>query len=143
MKNNLKSIFFVLLLCAFIIRPQPCLSSPHNSESLNGIVVAAVGDSVNSKISMRAGRAPYYLFFDKNGIFLKSMKNPYQGQGSGTSLRVMDLFVNESVQIVIAGQFGDKMKKMLELNKIKYHEQAGVAKEVVGKIVNSKQSKDE
>ena len=137
MKNNLKSIFFVLLLCAFIIRPQPCLSSPHNSESLNGIVVAAVGDSVNSKISMRAGRAPYYLFFDK------SMKNPYQGQGSGTSLRVMDLFVNESVQIVIAGQFGDKMKKMLELNKIKYHEQAGVAKEVVGKIVNSKQSKDE
>jgi len=143
MKDNLKSVFFVLLLCAFFIRPQPCLSSPHNSESLSRIAVAAVGDSVNSEISMKAGRAPYYLFFDKNGIFLKSMKNPYQGQGSGTSSRVVDLFIKESVQTVIAGQFGDKMKKMLELNKIKYHEQTGIAIEMVGKIVNIIQSKDE
>ena len=148
MKNNLKNFYLVLLLSTFFMQAQPCLSNPHNSDvdyskSSNRIAVAAVGDSVTSEISMRAGRAPYYLVFDKNGVFLKSLENPSQMQGGGASTGVVYLLMNESVQTVIAGQFGDKMKRLLEANKIKYHEHTGVAKEVVEKITNDKRSKDE
>ena len=113
------------------------------SKSLNRIAIAADGDSVTSEISMRAGRAPYYLFFDKKGVFIKAIKNPSLMQGGGASSVVVDLLIKESVKTVIAGKFGDKMKKQLKANKIKYHERTGIINEIVETIVKNKRSKDE
>ncbi len=114
-----------------------------NSKSSNRIAIAADGDSVSSEISMRAGRASYYLIFNKKGVFLKAIKNPSLMQGGGASSVVVDLLIKESVKTVIAGKFGDKMKKQLETNKIKYLERTGKIKEIVEKIVKNKRSKDE
>ena len=127
---------------------QQCLSITRNSDvdnlkSSNRIAIAAVGDSVTSEISKRAGRAPYYLVFDGNGVFLKSLKNPFQNRGHGASSGVVNLLIKESVKTVIAGKFGDKMKKLLETNKIEYHEHAGIAKEIVETIIKNKRSKNE
>jgi len=114
-----------------------------NSQSSNRIAIAAVGDSVTSEISKRAGRAQYYLVFDGNGVFLKSLKNPSRSQGRGASSGVVNLLIKESVKTVIAGKFGDKMKKLLKMNKIEYHEHAGIAKEIVESIIKNKRSKNE
>ena len=127
---------------------QQCLSITRNSDvdnskSSNRIAIAAVGDSVTSEISNRAGRAPYFLVFDDNGVFLKPLKNPSQNQRRGASSGVVYLLIKESVKTVIAGKFGDKMKKLLETNKIKYHEHTGIAKEIVEKIIKNKRSKNE
>ncbi|MCK4465162.1 MAG: NifB/NifX family molybdenum-iron cluster-binding protein [Bacteroidales bacterium] len=148
MKENLRTFFLVLFFSAFFLQGQQCLSiirnsDVDNSKSSNRIAIAAVGDSVTSEISMRAGRAPYYLVFDKKGVFLKSIKNPSQMQGGGASSVVVDLFIKESVKTVIAGKFGDKMKKQLKANKIKYHERTGITKEIVETIIKNKRSKDE
>lgn len=148
MKKNLRTFFLVLFFSAFFLQGQQCLSIIRNSDvdkskSSNRIAIAAVGDSVTSEISMRAGRAPYYLVFDKKGVFLKSIKNPSQMKGGGASSVVVDLLIKESVKTVIAGKFGDKMKKQLKANKIKYHERTGITKEIVETIINSKRSKDE
>jgi len=118
-------------------------SDVDNLKSSNRIAIAADGDSVTSEISMRAGRAPYYLLFDKKGVFIKAIKNPSLMQGGGASSVVVNLLVKESVKTVIAGKFGDKMKKQLETNKIKYHERTGIIKEIVKTIVKNKRSKDE
>ena len=117
-------------------------SDVDNSKSSNRIAIAAVGDSLTSEISMRAGRAPYYLIFDENGIFIKSIKNPFWMQGGGASSGVVDLLIKESVKTVIAGKFGDKMKKQLEANGIKYHERTGITKEIVETIIKNKQKKN-
>ena len=148
MKENLNTIFLALLFGVFFLHGKQCLSiTPNsdvdNSKSSNRIAVAADGDSVTSEISMRAGRAPYYLVFDKKGVFLKAIKNPSLMQGGGASSLVVDLLVKESVKTVIAGKFGDKMKKQLKANKIKYHERTGIIKEIVETIVKIKRSKDE
>ena len=148
MKANQKSLCLVILLSTFFMQGQSCLSKPPNSDvdyskSSNRIAVAAVGDSVSSEVSIRAGRAPYYLIFDKKGVFIKSLKNPSRMLGSGASSGVVELLRKESVQTVIAGQFGDKMKKLLETNKIKYYDHTGIANEIVEKITGKKQSKDE
>lgn len=148
MKENLRTFFLVLFLSAFFLQGKQCLSITHNSDvdnskSSNRIAIAANGDSVTSEISIRAGRAPYYLVFNKKGVFLKAIKNPSLMQGGGASSVVVDLLVKESVKTVIAGKFGDKMKKQLKANKIKYHERTGITKEIVETIIKNKRSKDE
>ena len=148
MKENLRTFYLVFFLSTFFMQVQQCLSITRNSDvdnskSSNRIAIAAVGDSVTSEISKRAGRAPYYLVFDGNGVFLKSLKNPFQNRGHGASSGVVNLLIKESVKTVIAGNFGDKMKKLLETNKIEYHEHAGIAKEIVETIIKNKRNKNE
>ena len=148
MKEKLRTFCLVLFFCAFFLQVQQCTSIKRNSEvdslkTSSRIAIAAVGDSVTSEISKRAGRAPYYLVFDGNGVFLKSLKNPSQNRGHGASSGVVNLLIKESVKTVIAGNFGDKMKKLLETNKIEYHEHAGIAKEIVETIIKNKRSKNE
>jgi predicted Fe-Mo cluster-binding NifX family protein len=119
---------------------QQCLAiadslDMRNQKSSHRIAIAAVGDSVTSEISERAGRAPYYLIFDGNGDFIKSIKNPSQKQGRRASSGVVDLLLKESVKTVIAGKFGDKMKKLLKTNKIEFHQQTGIVIEVVDELI--------
>ena len=148
MRKNLRTFCLVLFLSAFFLQVQQGLSITDNSDadsskSSNKIAIATVGDSVTSKISEKAGRAPYYLIFDGKGIFLKSLKNPAQNRRGRASSVVVDLLVKESVKAVIAGKFGDKMKNQLKANKIEYHERAGIAKETVEKFMKNKRSKNE
>ena len=65
----------------FQVQLSPSVASDSDKDSpklSNKIAVAAVGDNLNSEISKIAGRAPYYLIFDENGVILKSIKNPGQ-----------------------------------------------------------------
>ena len=140
MREHLRTFYLVLFLSTFFMQVQPCLSftrnsNVDNSKSSKKIAIAAVGDSATSQISKRAGRAPYYLIFDGNGLFLKSLINPSQTRGRRASSGVVDLLIKESVKIVIAGKFGDKMKKLLETNKIEFHQQTGIAIEVVDELI--------
>ncbi len=146
MKKKLRIFYLALFLSAFFLQVQQCLSITRNSDvdsskTSSRIAIAAVGDSVTSEISKRAGRAPYYLVFDGNGVFLKSVKNPSQDRGRGASSGVVDLLKKESVITVIAGKFGDKMKNQLKANKIEYHEHAGDAKNIVETFIKNKRSK--
>jgi len=144
-----RSLTFCLLLFfgTLFFQAQPSLSNPSNSEAdstklSNKIAVAAVGDSVNSNISKISGRAPYYLIFDGNGVFLKSIKNPAQSRGRRASSGVIDLLLKESCKTVIAGKFGDKMLSQLQANKIDYYEREGIAQKVVQTFIQNKRSKN-
>ena len=148
MRKILRTFCLVLFVSAFFMQTQQSLSITPNSDvdnlkSSNRIAIAAVGDSVTSEISKVAGRAPYYLVFNGNGVFLKSLKNPSRSRGRGASSGVVDFLKKESVKTVIAGRFGNKMKKQLETNKIEYHEHAGIAKDIVETIIKNKRSKNE
>ncbi len=135
-----KIIYLVLCVSTFFMSVQQCLAitnsmDMHNQKSSDRIAIAAVGDSASSEISEKAGRAPYYLIFDGNGEFIKSIKNPSQTRGRRASSGVVDLLVKESVKTVIAGKFGSKMKKLLDTNKIKFHQHTGIAIEVVDALI--------
>jgi len=146
MRENLRIFYLILIWGAFLMPFQQCHSVKGNSfigdlRSSSRIAIAAVGDNVTSEISEVAGRAPYYLIFDRNGVFLKSLKNPSQNQRGGASSEVVAILIKESVKTVIAGKFGDKMTKQLEVNKIEYHEHAGIAKDILEIITQNKRSK--
>lgn len=146
MKENLRIFYLVLFLSTFVMLFQQCqsvkrVSLGENLKSSNRIAIAAINDSVTSEISKVAGRAPYYLIFDGNGVFLKSLKNPSQNQRGGASSGVVAILIKESVKTVVAGKFGDKMTKQLETKKIEYHVHAGIAKDIVKTIIKNKRSK--
>jgi len=95
------------------------------------IAIATVEKNVTSKVSNQAGRAPYYLFFDRKGEFIKSEKNPAAKSRQGASAEVIDLLLKESCGIVIAGQFGNKMQNLLKQNNIKFYIKEGKADNVI------------
>lgn len=147
MRNKLK-IFYKLLFFGMLflcIQQGLCTESNPDADSVkssNNIAIAVVGDSINSKISSISGRAPYYLIFDRNGVFLKSIKNPALGYRRGASSGVINLLLEESCTTVIAGKFGDKMKIKLEANKIEYIECGGIADKVVRTFTQNSRSEN-
>jgi len=50
---------------------------------------------------------------------------------------VADLLASKNVSVVVAGDFGDKMKSALDKKKIDYHETSGIVKSVVEDLVKS------
>ena len=147
MKENLRTFYLVLFLSTFFMQVQQCLSITPNSDvdslkTSSRIAIAAVGDNVTSEISKVAGRAPYYLIFDGNGVFLKAIKNPSQNRRGGASSVVVNILIKESVKTVIASKFGDKMKNRLKANKIEYHEHTGTVKKTVETVLKNKRSKN-
>ncbi|MBN2411616.1 NifB/NifX family molybdenum-iron cluster-binding protein [candidate division KSB1 bacterium] len=147
MKKILITFSFVLFISVFSFQVQQGLSFTSNSDvdslkASDRIAIAAVGDSVNSEISSVAGRAPYYLIFDGNGVFLKAIKNPSQNRRGGASSVVVNILIKESVKTVIANKFGDKMKNRLKANKIDYHEHTGSVNNILETVIKNKRSKN-
>lgn len=142
MKNTVRINWLLVLFVILIFHSLPSLSaaSPsdsNSSKSLQNIAVAAAEGSAASGISMIAGKAPYYLIFDHNGGFVKSIRNPGHRSGHNSSSEVVDLLLKESCTIVIAGKFGDKLQNRLKANNIEYYERSGMAKNVVRQFVSA------
>jgi predicted Fe-Mo cluster-binding NifX family protein len=133
MKYNFNTFGLLSFFGAMFLQVQPTLSF-----AANNIAVAAVEANENSEISEVAGRAPYYLIFDQNGVFLKSIENTGQSSRRGSSSAVVDLLLRESCKTVIAGQFGGKMNSQLKANQIESYERTGIAKDVIKSLGSGK-----
>ncbi len=143
MKKSLRILWLLLLFSTLFLQTPLSMSVTSHSDKesqdqSNNIAIATVGNSVNSEISTIAGRAPYYLIFNENGVYLKSVKNPALSRGRSASSGVIDLLLKESCKIVIAGQFGDKMQYQLKANKIEYYQRKGIADNVLQTFIKSK-----
>ncbi len=136
MKKNLRIVYLVLFLSMIFMQQQGFAgTNKYDAKSPVKIAVAAETDTELSKISDKAGRAPFFLIFDGNGAFIKAIKNPAQYQQGGASSSVATLLKKESVKTLIAVKFGAKMENNLKAAGIKYLEHSGTAKEVVESII--------
>lgn len=136
MKNRLIIFCLLILFGALHLQIQPVFSGASNPDTNSKkaprkIAIAAVGNSINSKISLNAGKAPYYLIFDENGVLLKSIKNPGQSSGHRSSSAVVNLLLKESCQTVVAGNFGEKMQNQLKAYNIECYKREGIVKNVL------------
>jgi predicted Fe-Mo cluster-binding NifX family protein len=85
-----------------------------------------------------SGRAPYYLIFDEKGVLKKSLKNPAINSRRDASSEVIGLLLKESCEIVIAGQFGNKMQNLLKQNNIRFYIREGTADKVIQSFIQNK-----
>ena len=137
MKKNLRIVYLVLFLSMIFMQEHQSLAGTikDDAKSPDKIAVAAESGTESSKISDKAGRAPFFLIFDGSGAFIKAIKNPAQYQQGGASSRVATLLKKESVKTLIAVKFGAKMENNLKAAGIEYLEHSGTAKEVVESII--------
>ena len=144
MKKNLRIVYLVLFFSMIFMQEQQSLAGTikDDAKSAVNIAVAAESGTETSKISDKAGRAPFFLIFDSSGAFIKAIKNPAQYQQGGASSSVTALLKKESVKTLIAVKFGAKMENNLKAAGIKYLEHSGTAKEVVETLIKNKRNKD-
>ena len=95
------------------------------------IAVASNGQEKSGQVSMEAGRAPYYLFFDKDGSLLEAAANPYADTAGGAGGSTADFLAKKKVNVVIGGRFGSKMAAALEAANITYIEKQGIVTDVI------------
>jgi predicted Fe-Mo cluster-binding NifX family protein len=105
------------------------------SQQTQIIAVATFKKTESSQISDKAARAPYYLIFDKRGNLLEVISNPFRDAARGAGSKVADLLASKNVSVVVAGDFGHKMKSALDKKGIGHHEASGIVKNVVQDLI--------
>ena len=66
-----------------------------------------------STVAAQAGRAPHYLMFDDKKELLESISNPFAVGGGGAGFGVAKMLADKGADVIVAGQFGDKMEQAL------------------------------
>jgi predicted Fe-Mo cluster-binding NifX family protein len=94
------------------------------------IAVASEGKDIDSEISLRGGRAPYYLVFEGKKL-VESVKNPFAVGGGGAGWSVAHMLADKKVDLVYAGRAGPNMEFALKQKKIKFKEASGKVSKVL------------
>ncbi len=87
------------------------------------IAIAAEGNTKDTQISSKGGRAPYYLIFEDN-VLTEAFKNPFAIGGGGAGHSVAKVLQEKKIKKVFAKAFGEHMKSSLETRGILYEETA-------------------
>jgi len=94
------------------------------------IAIASEGDNLNSEISIRGGRAPYYLVFE-NKKLVEAIKNPFAVGGGGAGFSVAYMLADKGVKKVFAGKVGGNMISALKEKGIEFKEVSGKVKDFI------------
>ncbi len=92
------------------------------------IAVASEGKTPESEVSLKGGRAPYYLIFEDKKL-IEVIKNPFAVGGGGAGWSVAYMLADKKVDLVIAGRIGGNMQTALEQKGIEFKEASGKVKE--------------
>ncbi|WP_429884652.1 NifB/NifX family molybdenum-iron cluster-binding protein [Geoalkalibacter halelectricus] len=95
------------------------------------IAVAAEASDPGAQVSAVAARAPYFLLFDENGVFLAAHANPYREARGAAGRQAAEWLAETGISLVAAGEFGSKMHAALESKGIKALSLQGNAGEAV------------
>lgn len=93
------------------------------------IAIASEGKDVESEVSEKGGRAPYYLVFE-NKELIETIKNPFAAGSGGVGFSVAHILADKSVELVVAGKFGGNMESVLKDKEIEFKEFVGKVKEI-------------
>ncbi len=99
------------------------------------IAVASASQEKDAAINEQAGRTPFFLFFDDKGNFLEALENPARDQSRRAGPSAALFLADKDVTLVIAGNFGDKMKQVLDEHHIQYVAKTGTADIVVKTVL--------
>ena len=83
------------------------------------IAIAAEKIDLDSNVCPTAGRAPYYLIFE-NSKMTKTIENPFAAGRGGAGNGVAQMLSDENVELVVSGNFGEKMIEVLDEKNIKH-----------------------
>jgi predicted Fe-Mo cluster-binding NifX family protein len=82
------------------------------------IAITATGNSLTSQLDQRFGRCAYFVIFDTVSKTTEFILNPNKDSEEGAGPASVQLVASHEVNKIISGEFGIKIKSLLDSLKI-------------------------
>ncbi len=82
------------------------------------VTISSTGDNLESKIDQRFGRCAYFVIYDTESKAIEYIPNPNKDLEEGAGKAAVQLLSTRNVQKIISGEFGIKIKPLLDSLKI-------------------------
>jgi len=99
------------------------------------IAITSTGNSLESKLDQRFGRCGFFIIYDNETQGIEFLPNPNKDTLEGAGPASVQLVASRKVNKIISGEFGIKIKSLLDSLKI----QMIILKEpekTIGEIIN-------
>lgn len=82
------------------------------------IAITSTGNSMNSELDQRFGRCSWFVIYDSEINSTEFLPNPHKDSEEGSGPASVELMVQKGVEKIVSGEFGLKIKPMLDSLKI-------------------------
>jgi predicted Fe-Mo cluster-binding NifX family protein len=82
------------------------------------IAIASKGNSLKSEIDSNFGRCNYFVIFDTESNSIEFLPNPNKELEEGAGQASVQLIATKSINKIVSGEFGIKIKSILDSLKI-------------------------
>lgn len=82
------------------------------------IAISSTGDSIESTIDQRFGRCAYFVIYETDNGTLEFLTNPNKDAEINAGTASVQLVASKNVCKIISGEFGIKIKSLLDSLKI-------------------------
>ena len=83
------------------------------------LAIASTGKSLDNRISLDFGRAPFFLIIDQDSMEMTVVENPYTEAQPCAGILVVEMLAKEGVKLVIADLCGERAAQALQGAEIK------------------------
>lgn len=78
------------------------------------IAISSTGDSLESKLDQRFGRCSYFVIYDTENEDLEFIRNPNKEASEGAGPASVQIIASRNVKKIVSGEFGMKIKSLLD-----------------------------
>jgi len=133
-ESPMKRLFLACLWGLLLATSVPALAQQSKSPT---IAVAANGNTVSAAVGNQPGRSPFFLLFDKQGVFVEAANNPYKDAGNA-GIPTLDFLASKGIKVLVAESYGPKIVEVMKEKGIRPVEFRGSVKDAVKKALELK-----
>ena len=103
------------------------------------VAITSTGQSLESKLDQRFGRCAFFVIYDTETGGVEILPNPNKDAEEGAGPASVQLVASKEVQKIVSGEFGVKIKSLLDSLKIQmivYKEPGKNVKSVIDMLNN-------
>ena len=82
------------------------------------VAITSTGNNLESKLDQRFGRCSYFVIYDMETKGIEFIPNPNKDAQEGAGPASVQIVASRNVQKIISGEFGIKIKSLLDSLKI-------------------------
>jgi predicted Fe-Mo cluster-binding NifX family protein len=82
------------------------------------VAITSTGNLPDSKIDQRFGRCEYFVIYNTETKGMEIIPNPYKDAEEGAGKSSVELVASRQVNKIVSGEFGLKIKSLLDSHKI-------------------------
>ncbi|HPN39836.1 MAG TPA: NifB/NifX family molybdenum-iron cluster-binding protein [Melioribacteraceae bacterium] len=83
------------------------------------IAVSSMGDSINSYVSEKFGRAPYFIIYNTDDNIFVSIKNQNLDLQNSAGIKAAEIIIENGAEVLLSGHLGDKAEGVLNKAEVK------------------------